>query len=92
MNKLYVIRVQEVYSDGKVHSYLRGPAFTKYQTAYEHLEGIIEDDKNYYLDGGWEEQDLDRRLIWNKDPDETWVKWNFFDEYTMYYIEELEVK
>lgn len=92
MNKVYVIRCQELYSDGKTTSYVMHPAYTTYMGCYNFLERIIATDTDYYEDGGWERKDLEERLIWSKDPHETWVKWDFNDEYTIYYIEEMEVR
>ena len=92
MEKVYIIRAQELTSDGKTKSWNMPWGFSTYEKCLKYLEDLMNEDREYYLDGGWEECDLDGMLIWNKDPNDTWAKWDFFDEYTIYKIDVLEVK
>jgi hypothetical protein len=92
MDKIYVIRCQELYSDGHCSSCLLHPAFKTYESCLKFLKTQVKEEKLYYIDSGWEESDINDRIIWHDDPNETWVKFDFNDEYTIYNIEEMEVQ
>ena len=92
MEKMYIIRAQELLSDGKTTSWNMPWGFSTFEKCLKYLEQIIEEDKEYYMDGGWEECDLDKKLTWTKNKDSATAEWDFLDEYTTYTIEKLELK
>jgi hypothetical protein len=89
MDKVYIIRYEETYSDGTFHA---GVMYTykKLEDAEKMLDTIKREESEYYVDGGWEEEDIKERthdLI-----TENGFIFDFGDEYTKYIIEEMEVK
>lgn len=89
MDKIFVIRYEETYSDGTFSAGVMY-AYRELEEARKMLNSIRVEESEYYVDGGWEEEDVKERthdLI-----TEDGFIFDFGDEYAKYIIEEMEVR
>lgn len=89
MDKIFVIRYEETYSDGSFNSGVMY-AYRELEEARKMLNSIKVEESDYYVDGGWEEEDVKERthdLI-----TEDGFIFDFGDEYSKYIIEEMELR
>ena len=84
MNKMYVITSTDKYSDGDIVFDVIG-VYNSIDLAKEKLEELKQQDIEYYVDNGREEEDLDIRPTCNG------FMFDFFDEFTRYEIVEKEL-
>jgi hypothetical protein len=82
--KVYVIRYEELYSNNSFSSGV-SYVFDSLDKAKDMLKKIKEDEIEYYVDNGWNREDIDIK-------EELYTLYfDFFDEYTKYEIIEMEV-
>lgn len=88
MNNIYVIRYED-FSSGDFTSGTLNKAFKSYNKCLSYLKTMVEDDKVMYEENGV--KNIDNKIIWNKDENNTYVIFDFGDDYSKYVIENLEV-
>ena len=89
MNKVYVIRYEESYSDG---SYASGVSYCykELEEAEKMLNSIKLDECDSYVNNGWDEDEVKERTH-NLITKNGFVI-DFYDGYTKWVIEEMDVK
>ena len=89
MDKIFVIRYEETYSDGTFRAGVMY-AYRELEEARKMLNSIRVEESDCYVDDGWEEEDVKERthdLI-----TEDGFIFDFGDEYSKYIIEEMELR
>lgn len=89
MDKIFVIRYEDTYSDGTFHAGVMY-AYKKLEDAEKMLTSIRIEESDHYVDGGWEEEDIKR--ITHDLITENGFIFDFGDEYSKYVIEEMELR
>jgi len=83
--KVYIIKYEELFSD---NSFSNGISyvFDSLEKAKDMLNKIKENEIDYYVDNGWNKEDIHIKEKENE------LFFDFFDEYTKYEIVEMEVE
>lgn len=89
MEKIYVIRYEENYSDGHFYTGVMY-AYKELEDAEKMLNSIRVEESDNYVNGGWEEEDIKR--VTHSLITENGFIFDFGDEYSKYVIEEMELR
>ena len=89
MNKVWFIKVIDYYGYNDFRSYVLDKGFTNFENAKKYLNEVVEEQKQYYIDNGRDEEDMEDIIEYIGDNE---VKFDFLDEYTKYVIDTIEVE